>query len=247
VVVVNATELATVLTNSATAVGSLLVVASGAFPSTVYTSTTDFVKPWLEEGGRLVWIGDAIGYYSALPGQALSDTNVNPGIPGVVSLLGLRNFSSPPAYPNPTPVSSAINLDWLTDALPRYGLNVSEVVANHGVVEGNLLDGSTNAALVRVGSGAILDIASPLTYGIEQRFAVAIVNMIQLGLLFPSTGFVSVASQVVSGGSSVTWSATATPGVPGTGNSWSVCAFTQQVDLGALFGSSSCQSGYPAP
>ena len=92
IVVLDATELASLLTNPATAVGSLLVFASGAFPSTVYTASNNLVLPWLQAGGRLVWIGDAIGYYSAQAGQPLSGGDNNPGLNGTESFLGLHDF-----------------------------------------------------------------------------------------------------------------------------------------------------------
>lgn len=247
VVVVDANELANILTDPTTAVGGLLVFASGALPSTVYTTSTNLVGPWLQEGGRLVWIGDTIGYLSARPGQGISDGNNNPGLNGTKSFLGFTDFGPGGAYTNSTPISLAVNFDWSTDSLPSGGLNVSEVLARNGVAEGNIMDGFTNAALLRVGAGAILDIAAPLIQGTEQQFANSVMNMVQLGLLYPTTVFVSESTRIVAAGGSATWIDTVATGGPSPTTSWSLCAFTEQVDVSALFGSSSCQSGLPPP
>jgi hypothetical protein len=63
--VINAEELRQLVLNNETAANSILVVATGALPDTVYTREFNLVKPWVENGGTLHWITSQFGYYSA--------------------------------------------------------------------------------------------------------------------------------------------------------------------------------------
>lgn len=63
--VIDAEELRELMFNNETAAKSILVVATGALPDTVYTREFNLVKPWVENGGTLYWMVSQFGYYSA--------------------------------------------------------------------------------------------------------------------------------------------------------------------------------------
>lgn len=246
ITVVNATQLASVVTNPSTAVGGLLVFASGAFPATVYSNSSDLIRPWLEEGGRMIWIGDAVGYYSAQSGHGLTRNNTL-GWNATKAFLGMNEIFTPTSFGNVTPISLAVNLGWMVYRIPRYGFNISEVVADGGVVVGNVQNGYTNGALLPVGRGAMLNLAASMVEGTEEAFAVSLVNILQLGLLYPTTSFVSQQSSVVGAGTSWTWNETVPDADPALDTSWNLCVLSEQVDQSALFGTSSCEGGLPGP
>jgi hypothetical protein len=56
----NASELEDIMSKNKSAI---VVMASGGFPSSVFSKETNLVKPWIESGGVLVWLGDYIGWY----------------------------------------------------------------------------------------------------------------------------------------------------------------------------------------
>jgi hypothetical protein len=56
----NASELEDIMSTNKSAI---VVMASGGFPSCVFSKETNLVKPWIESGGVLVWLGDYIGWY----------------------------------------------------------------------------------------------------------------------------------------------------------------------------------------
>jgi len=86
---IDAQVLATQLRDTARAPRRIIVVLSGAFPRNVLSPATDIVTPWVRAGGVLVWGGDVIGYYSALPHVALNDLDpANLGMRGPIDLLG---------------------------------------------------------------------------------------------------------------------------------------------------------------
>ncbi|MDR2719425.1 MAG: hypothetical protein LBC03_01290 [Nitrososphaerota archaeon] len=65
---VNDQELANIFLAKAPAV---VIVATGAFPSNVFSSTTNLVQPWVESGGVMIWFGWEMGYYSVEPSGEL--------------------------------------------------------------------------------------------------------------------------------------------------------------------------------
>jgi len=52
----------------------VFIIASGSFPSNVFSKDIDLVKPWLESGGTLVWFGWPPGYYTVNQGQVENAT-----------------------------------------------------------------------------------------------------------------------------------------------------------------------------
>ncbi len=70
ITVVDAAALADALQNDVASANNktALIVISGALPATVYTGqSTDCIFNWLDEGGRLYWLGNVIGLYYATP------------------------------------------------------------------------------------------------------------------------------------------------------------------------------------
>lgn len=63
--VVNASDLSGLLLDTDSSKQSILIVTTGTFPDTVYTQNKNWVRPWIETGGTLFWVGDRFGYYSA--------------------------------------------------------------------------------------------------------------------------------------------------------------------------------------
>jgi hypothetical protein len=61
--IVNATGLHSALVSGKQ---SVVIIPSGTFPLTVENSTNSLVRPWLQSGGTLVWMGGAFGYYSGM-------------------------------------------------------------------------------------------------------------------------------------------------------------------------------------
>lgn len=56
----NAEELENILLEKKPAI---VIMASGAFPSNIFSKEINLVKPWIDSGGILVWFGFHIGYY----------------------------------------------------------------------------------------------------------------------------------------------------------------------------------------
>jgi len=63
----NAEELESLLSAKTPAI---LIIASGAFPSNLFSWEKNLVKPWIDSGGILIWFGGVPGYYIAQKGQS---------------------------------------------------------------------------------------------------------------------------------------------------------------------------------
>ena len=64
-----------------------VVIMTGVMPTTVFSSSTDLISPWVAAGGLLIWGGGTIGYWTAAPGQTLANRNVL-GERGTTRLVG---------------------------------------------------------------------------------------------------------------------------------------------------------------
>jgi hypothetical protein len=84
---VTASELAAVFRDAGDAGDRVVVVMTGVFPATVFSSKVDLVSPWVQAGGTIVWGGGTIGYWSGVAGQMLS-ANDAVGEAGTERLLG---------------------------------------------------------------------------------------------------------------------------------------------------------------
>jgi hypothetical protein len=87
---IDASQLRTTLRDLGAAPRRVITVMSGAFPRSVLSTHIDLVSPWVHAGGTLIWAGDEIGYYGALPHVALDYTDpVNLRDQGPTQLLGV--------------------------------------------------------------------------------------------------------------------------------------------------------------
>ena len=63
---VDAKELQSIFTSNES---SVVIMAYGAFPSNVFSWEKNFVTPWIQSGGILIWFGWEPGYYTVDQGQ----------------------------------------------------------------------------------------------------------------------------------------------------------------------------------
>jgi len=155
--VVNAEELEEGMRNN----DSIVIMASGVFPDTVYNGNDSLVTNWLQSGGSLIWIGDVVGYYVGHRGKEVGPYEDNPGWEGQNQTLG---FSLLKEYLNVNEriadthsnFSDALDLRY-SDAL--LGASVDEVEEHGGVVLGKTTssnDKRTSIAYVPVGKGHLI-------------------------------------------------------------------------------------------
>jgi hypothetical protein len=152
---IDAAELAAEMRDTANAPHRVIMVVSGAFPRDVLSTGTDLVSPWVRAGGLLVWGGDVIGYYSALPHHPLDSLDKsNPRDRGSDQLLGVASVR--PAADGlalgtlPTPAAQGLGLMY-----DRTGTAVStDFALTHGGAALGWDDGVFNSiASVAVGRG----------------------------------------------------------------------------------------------
>jgi hypothetical protein len=161
---VNATELENILVNKETAV---LIMASGGFPSNVFSKDVNLVKPWIDSGGILVWFGFTIGYYSLEKGMKKEDITwdmpQNPQENGS-KMLGLDGFFEYTTNDIPnvgvysSPVCAALDVTY--DLIQQAPL-LQMVWAGNGLVLGKIGGPNTfrlrsSVSMVPVGSGKII-------------------------------------------------------------------------------------------
>jgi len=236
---VNAAQLSGVLTNSSTT-HSLLLMASGAFPSTVLTNRTDLVLPWIRAGGTLFWVGDLIGYYSGTANGALSTNSPsNPGYPVSNQFIPRSLQGGPGWYFNSTEGSIAVGLNY-TAGLHGEDFKLSSLAAEGAEAIGNQAQGFTNAVWIPQGLGAIVDYGTPFYEGTEPPFAVGVANMIQLGVFSGPVVILGYHNVSVTAGQTTSWATTLTYPTAYPPAAGEFCALTYQTDVSGLFGSESC-------
>jgi hypothetical protein len=161
---VNATELENILVNNETAV---VIMASGGFPSNVFSNDVNLVKPWIDSGGILVWFGFDIGYYSLEKGMKEEDITwdmpQNPRENGS-TMLGLNGFfeyttnDTPTVGVYPSPVCAALDVTY--DLIQQAPL-LQMVLAGNGLALGKIGGPNTfrlrsSVSMIPVGSGKII-------------------------------------------------------------------------------------------
>jgi hypothetical protein len=162
---VNATALESILLSKEPAI---LIMASGGFPSNVFSKDVDLVKPWIDSGGILVWFGFYIGYYSLEKGMKKGDITAdmpqNPrengskefGLEGFFEYLELKD--TPDVAVNSSPISDALDVTY--DLIQQAPL-LHMVWARNGLVLGKI-GGPTpfrlrpSVSMVPVGLGKII-------------------------------------------------------------------------------------------
>ncbi len=236
---VDATQLIGLLKDP-TSVGGLLIMASGILPSTIFTGQTNLLKPWLQAGGTLLWLGDLIGAYSGTIGTISASSGPgNPGKNGTAQFLNLSWLGGDTTLYDG---SSALASDFAFQypyGIPHVALNASAVAGSGGTVLGPVEAGFTNLAEIHIGKGVLVDLAAP-PYDVT-RLSISLVNLLQAGVLRAPFGILD--NQTM----------TLVPGVPSLTEEWvtipapflglpsaEFCRFTAQTDYLALFGSISC-------
>ncbi len=236
---VNAAQLIGLLQDPAS-VGDLLIMASGILPATIYTGQTNLLKPWLQSGGTLLWLGAQIGFYSGMGGT--TSATPGPGTPGRNGTAQFLNLSwlggNTTLYDGSSPLASDFAFQY-PYGIPRVALNASAVANSGGIVLGPVEAGFTNFAEVRVGKGALVDLAAP-PYDVV-RLSISLVNLLQAGVLVDPP--ILLDNQTM----------TLAPAVPFVTNRWvtfpaslttllsaEFCRFTAQIDYLATFASTSC-------
>lgn len=239
ITIVNATSLASLL-SLAPVPGTALVMASGVFPDTVFSKTANLVTPWVQAGGTLVWVGDLIGYYSAVPGQPLTyPSPLNPGYNGTNefinhSYMGGTGYD----YLNVTPNSVDFGMNYLL-ALPGDCLNVTWVNTLNGVALGRVAGNYTNVAMIPTGMGSIVYFGGP-TENVNE-LSLAIANIIESEVDLHPVVVVGNTTVIAQSSERVvrTFSFVVPPYPFGSGPTV-VCSFVTQSDFLAQFASAAC-------
>ncbi len=241
VVIVNATGLEKVFLQPPST-DSIVVVASGAFPDTVMTNSTNLVRPWIEAGGRLFWVGAPIGFYSAHPGYPVKypPYTWDPGQSGVYQFLNSSYLGAPSSggtvYENATLTSTALQVSLTNGIGGGFEFNQSGVSLAGGQLLSNTADGWGNGALLPMGKGWLVDWATTVGAGSGFGIARTLINLVQLGF-FEGVHQVLLNKQVlVSAGIPSSWSYDVQLPVGFITPPWEVYAvFTQQVGVAATF------------
>jgi len=177
--IVNAAELRDALDDPTK--GDAVLITSGVLPATVYSDTDNKIFEWAENGGRLYWIGYAIGALYA-DGKNMIDapSSYQSDIFGVDDCILTDAGRSTVRSADPLSAGLLLNNNNL-----MYGLNVDAVNAA-GVLNARPLgfehEGYNSLSLVETGSGMICVIGgSP---GGEERISVS--QLISSGVTFSS-------------------------------------------------------------
>lgn len=166
--------------------GSLLVMASGVLPETVFGPGLNEPIQWLREGGVMVWAGDVIGAYSGAPAQnGGPPVTVPVGLSGIAQFLNLSYLGSGGLlYQNQSTYSSTFDFVYSLGLPGQDEFDVGGVDASGGTALGPQASGYTNLAVIPEGSGRLIDFAGPLWD--LNAFVQTMMNGIQSGaFLFP--------------------------------------------------------------
>jgi hypothetical protein len=143
---------------------AVFVMASGGFPSNVFSRDKDLVRPWLESGGILLWFGWPPGYYTVNQGQvdnaSFSLLPQHPFEEGV-NRLGLGGLVRIPPFngtlevaEDPSYFSELLDINY---NLIQYGL-LTESLSQEGLVLG-MIGGHplrSSVSVISVGKGKIV-------------------------------------------------------------------------------------------
>jgi len=157
----NAEELETLFSTNSSAI---VIMASGAFPSNLFSWERNLVKPWMESGGTLIWFGWIPGYYSVDKDQDESevkpDNPQNPRHEGA-RLLGLDDFfefitDNPTMAENESPLSQILDTSYnlIQQAPLIYMVNRTGLILGKFGGEWNRL--RVSISMVPIGDGRII-------------------------------------------------------------------------------------------
>jgi len=157
----NAEELENLFSTNSSAV---VIMASGALPSNLFSWEKNLVKPWIEAGGTLIWFGWIPGYYSVDKGQSIYD--VKPELPQNPRhegprLLGLEGFfeclvDNPTVAENESPLSKILDTSYnlIQQAPFIYMVNKTGLILGKFGGEWNKL--RVSISMVSMGEGRII-------------------------------------------------------------------------------------------
>jgi hypothetical protein len=240
IVLLNAQQLSNFLNDSATAPGSVLVMASGVLPDTIFTASFNYLSPWIRNGGTLVWIGDKIGTYSGGSGGILRyPSPANPGANGTGQFVNVTLFGGiEDLYTNPSSLASAFNLNY-TYAIPYDDLNMSRLPGHRGTPLGNVNGDFTNIATIPLGAGQVVYFGGPTEDA--TNLGTIVTNLLESGALNGDVVLVNVTSVSLAAGQTVTIPIdSALPHYPYGPGPIEVCSFLTQTDYLALFATTDC-------
>lgn len=181
IVLLNATQLVKFLSNSLDA-QSILVMASGVLPDTVFGKNLNLLSPWIQNGGTLVWIGSKIGNLSGTSKSGSSGTNlVTMGSSASDAFINQSYFGGNASYyPNASALSEHFGLNYKF-ALQNDGILVSALSSGKGEVVGSISGNYTNVAIIHSGRGSLVYFSGPLVE--DTVVSTAIMNVIQSDLV----------------------------------------------------------------
>jgi len=184
--IVNATALVDLLLDIHSANQSILVITTGAFPDTVYTLDKNLIKPWIEAGGILFWIGDTFAYYSAEKSKKELNWNDprHPKDEGRVKFFGTKDIIIKLQRGTIASVESEYSkaLHLLYPYISR-GINITKLKSMNGKILGKIGEKSTSIALLPLGNGSIIIFGGEMHKRDEWIIAKDIAQIITSGIL----------------------------------------------------------------
>lgn len=218
--------------------GSVLVMASGVLPDTVFSSQNRSLVNWIEQGGALIWLGERLGAYSGSPGRPLNTPESEAGAAGSAQFFNLTQLGGTSlSYVEPTVLSQSFGLNY-TLGIPGNDWNLTQLGIHGNLALGTVADGSTNIALLHLGRGEIVDFGAP-PYD-PNAAAQIILNLMMTGFLSGNITLLSSTALNAQRGTTIFSPQTVTlpTGLNLTGSS--VCAFTFQTDYLGPYVNTTC-------
>lgn len=193
---VNASEMERILVARERAI---LIIASGGFPSNVFSKTVNLVKPWIDSGGTLIWFGFFIGYFVLEKGMRKEDITddmpQNPqrngskefGLDGFFEHVELTDTPSVAGYSSPVSDALEVSYDLILQA-PLLHM----VWARNGLVLGKIggpdpFSFRSSVSMVPIGLGKIIlfgfFLMQSLTLDGPERAAWDIAQILSSGVL----------------------------------------------------------------
>lgn len=143
----------------------IVIMASGGFPSNVFSWQTNLVKPWLDSGGTLIWFGWMPGYYTVdrgqegmvwgMPNQLMEEGIKRMGLDGFFEVKAI--WDQPTNTDSQSPLSEALDISY---SLIQQAPLIHKVVASGGLTLGKI-GGETgrlrsSVSVIPIGSGKII-------------------------------------------------------------------------------------------
>ena len=181
--IVDAEDLKQILQKWPAAPTRALIIPGGVFPDTVYGQDLNLVKPWVERGGLLFWVGDAFGYYSASPGRSLtSDPTKHPK-----DRAPLLFWGNSPMWALNSSFEEGQEASEFAKALDLRYTNLGRgtlqpfLQANHGTILGWTGQGAASIASIPLGKGYVVLWSGQVFHYDELNVAHDIVQVLDSG------------------------------------------------------------------